>query len=163
MSVSLLTSLLLCFLSHSSSQSAHTVCLLLINESAPKACCVFYSSAELCQTLFAFILSLSNYHCPLYLIYTQNNLFFRRGLSPWLGIYVLLILEDIRSRAGYLIKLLLLFCSQQWWPYWSSRDDKLWTPSGLEGSSGNNWFGRRDVALRVAANLQLSFITYLKK
>jgi len=29
---------------------------------------------------------------------------------------------------------------------WSPRDKKLWTPSGLEGSSGSSGFERRGVA-----------------
>jgi len=29
---------------------------------------------------------------------------------------------------------------------WSPRDDKLWTPSGPEGSSGSSGLGRRGVA-----------------
>jgi len=31
-------------------------------------------------------------------------------------------------------------------PYRHSRDEKLWTPSGPEGSSGSSGFGRRDAA-----------------
>jgi len=31
-------------------------------------------------------------------------------------------------------------------PHWHSRDDKLLTPSGPEGSSGSNGFGCRDAA-----------------
>ena len=52
-----LTTLLLCTSVHfNSSKRPHSLSSLLLNELAPKACCVFYSSSTLCQTLFCFFL-----------------------------------------------------------------------------------------------------------